>query len=191
MSPGGGQRYQPVTFLRLLAFALASIAVAVLSSIATVHFMTMGRGPRNLDPAVQKSVQPKPRQPSARNSSHSHGCSAGHVSRAWTRDFGIDTTSGKTCGFSSFPEYTACRMRSGNGKLYGHFADRLWVNQWRRSECCGALVPKITHFFAATERERAKRCLQEFVAPAPGAVMKLNHKAGDVTGRKPLLSWAF
>jgi hypothetical protein len=197
---------------RAAALMLASIALSVFTSIATVRYTTSGctvsmpglevrgriategRTPlqrdtrrRNGDQSTYhgeklEPFQPK-MQPSAWNSSYSLGCDSGNVSRAWTHVYKGETTSGKECGFRTFPEYTKCRMRKGNPKLFGHFADRLWVNQWRRNECCGARVPKISIFFAAAERERAKRCLQKFAAPSPGAVVKFNHKAGDVTGR--------
>lgn len=121
-------------------------------------------------------------QHSAWNFSYSLACDARYVSRASTRVYEGKTTSGKTCRFRTFQEYTKCRIKKGNAKLFGHFADRLWVNQWRRNECCGARVPKIIKFFAAAERERAERCLREFAGPEPGAVVKLNHMAGDVTG---------
>ena len=223
------------------ALMLASIALSVFTSIATVRYMTSGRTVsmpgleargriatkgrtplqrdtrrRNGDQSSNDGENPRSRrnsfhthwqtdgkqhknssrigntfqqpfqpniQPSAWNSSYSLGCDSGYVSRASTHVYRGETTSGKKCVFRTFSEYTKCRMQKGNPKLFGHFADRLWVNQWRRNECCGARVPRITNFFAAAERERAKRCLQKFVAPSPGAVMKFNHKAGDVTGR--------
>ena len=70
---------------------------------------------------------------------------------------------------------------NSNNKLFAHFADRRWVNQWRRTECCGARVPKLINFFPADDEERTKKCLWQFVAPKGGAVVKFNHKAGGVT----------
>jgi len=230
--------------VRAAALMLTAMALSVFTSIATVHYMAMGRTTSMQKPEARvrietaghphlhryasrrsggkssiDSMSPRSRRnsfhehwqteekqpdnpvqqssrienafqqpfqyktlPSTWNSSYRLGCDSDYVSRASTLVYKGKTTSGKTCSFRTLQEYTKCRMRKGNGKLFGHFADRLWVNQWRRNDCCGARVPKITHFFAAADRDRVKRCLQEFVAPAPGAVIKFNHKAGDVTG---------
>jgi hypothetical protein len=111
----------------------------------------------------------------------STGCHSKHVHNASVQYYREETTSGQNCTFSTFSEYTRCRMREGNGKLYGHFADRRWVNQWRRITCCGAHAPTLLNYFPAVDVERTERCLQQFVAPAGGAVIKFNHKAGSVT----------
>lgn len=119
------------------------------------------------------------------NRSRSVDCGSGHTSHVAVQEYQNETTSGNTCMFSTFTQYTQCRMRSANAKLFGHFADRRWINQWRRNECCGARVPRLLGFFPPGDEEQADRCLRDFVAPGGGAVMKLNHKAGFITALKP------
>jgi hypothetical protein len=113
---------------RAAALMLASIALSVFTSIATVRYTTSGctvsmpglevrgriategRTPlqrdtrrRNGDQSTYhgeklEPFQPK-MQPSAWNSSYSLGCDSGNVSRAWTHVYKGETTSGKECGF--------------------------------------------------------------------------------------------
>ena len=74
-------------------------------------------------------------------------------------------------------EYVRYRRDHQNPKLYSHWADRLWLNQWDKARRCNASVPKLLAFFSPMNISG----LRDFVAPAEGAVVKLNHHAGGVT----------
>ena len=73
-------------------------------------------------------------------------------------------------------EYVQRRIAHTDPRQYARFADRLWLNQWRKVARCGARVPAILAFFDA----RNVTLLADYKAPASGAVVKLNHMAGQV-----------
>ena len=68
------------------------------------------------------------------------------------------------------------RIAHTDPRQYARFADRLWLNRWRKVARCGARVPAILAFFDA----RNVSLLAYYKAPASGAVVKLNHMAGQV-----------
>ena len=169
--------------------------MSIFSSTMTVHYMMRGKDLGSFDAQGRRPAAAPPQKgdgllsgawPSrGGDASRSTDCRSSHISSVSARRYYHEKSiSGRACRFSTFQEYTKCRMRKGNGKLYGHFADRLWVNQWQRNACCGAHVPTLLNYFPARDKGRAEQCLREFVAPAGGAVAKFNHKAGDVTVMK-------
>jgi hypothetical protein len=93
---------------------------------------------------------------------------------------------------STLHNYVRHRMQFTNPKLYSHFADRRWLNQWIKVRQCNVSVPKMLAFFTPANIT----ALQAYVAPASGAVVKLNHWAGNVKILKPhttlnLSDWKF
>lgn len=73
-------------------------------------------------------------------------------------------------------EYVQHRIAHTDPRQYARFADRLWLNEWRKVARCGARVPAILAFFDA----RNVSLLAHYKGPASGAVVKLNHMAGYV-----------
>ena len=68
------------------------------------------------------------------------------------------------------------RIRNTDPSHYAPFADRLWLNQWKKVARCKARVPRVLAFYD----EHNISLLAQFQAPASGAVVKLNHMAGNV-----------
>ena len=108
-----------------------------------------------------------------------------HMAKTTMKDLQRLRDVSKNTSLKQFPatihEYIRFRMEKTNPKFYSHFADRLWVNQWSKVRRCNASVPNLLAFFSPLNIS----ALQQFVAPATGAVVKLNHHAGGVTVLDP------